>query len=704
MKLLYTVENLDCPHCAAKIENAIRQMDGIEDASLSYAAGLLQVTAAVEEGLLERIQAVSDSIEDGVVFSKKHSHSPAQAHDGSHAHAHEHDHAEEKGERLTLGIGALLFVAGIVLLFLHTGIAAKLVLLAAYLVLGAGVLLDSLRSIGKGQLFDENFLMTIATVGALCIGCWEEAAGVMLFFRIGELFEHLAVERSRKSVMDAIDLRPETVQRLRDGSETPETIPAAQVQPGDLLLVRAGDRIPVDGILRKGSGAVDTSAMTGESQPVQVQPGDSVMSGCVNLSGVLELEATAALKDSMVQRILDSVENAAAGKPKLDRFITRFSRIYTPVVVAAALLTAVVPPLFTGEWSHWIYTALNFLMISCPCALVLSVPLSYFAGIGAGSAKGILFKDGMSLEALARVKAVVMDKTGTLTQGSFSVTDICTDGDPAQVLRYAAACESGSVHPIAVSILRCAQERGLSTSPAQDITEMAGKGILGMAEGKRIACGNEKLMAEQNILLPENVPAGIHVAADGAYLGTLLLSDALKPGAAETVQAMQRRGLYTVMLTGDSPAHAAPVAEALHVAETHAGLLPTEKPTYMESVRAAHGSVLFVGDGINDAPVLSGADVGAAMGSGADAAMEAADVVLLGSDPQSILTALQLAGLVDRTAKICIALALIVKGLILLLGLLGFANMWLSVFADTGVTILCVCIVLLRIRLRKRVK
>lgn len=706
MKLIYTVENLDCPHCAAKIEAAIQKIEGVQEASLSLPTGKLFVTAAAEEDLLEQIQAAADSIEDGVLFRKKgqetsHTHDHEHHHGESctcehtHEHAHTHVHEEHgKSDVYALLFGIVLFAIGIALLLFAGNVPylPQAVLVLAYLVLGWEVLVDCVKSIGKGQFFDENLLMSVSTVGALCIGCFEEAAGVMLFFRIGELFEHLAVERSRRSVTEAVDMRPETVQLLVDGK--PETVPAGDVEPGSLLLVRVGDRIPLDGIIRKGQSTLDTAAMTGEPLPVAVQAGDSVMSGCVNLSGVLEVETTAALGDSMVQRILDSVENAAAGKPKIDRFITRFARVYTPVVVGIAIVTALVPPLFGGDWGHWIYTALNFLMISCPCALVLSVPLAFFSGIGAAASKGILFKDGISLEALAKVKAVVMDKTGTLTKGSFSVTEL--EGG-SEVLRLAAACETCSTHPIAGCIVKQAQAQGIAIPEAEAIQEIAGKGIVGTVDGKRIACGNDRLMADEGVAVPGAEGTCVYVAVDGKYAGKLLLSDTLKPHAAETVQALAQRGLYTVLLTGDSPAHTKTVAKTLGIAEVHAGLLPDEKPRHMEQIRQEHGAVLFVGDGINDAPVLSGADVGAAMGSGADAAMEAADMVLLGSDPQSILLAVQMAERVERTAVFCIVFALAVKIGIMLAGFLGFANMWVSVFADTGVTILCVLFVLWRI-------
>ncbi len=685
MRVVYCIENLDCAHCAGEIERAISALPEIASVSLDFPSKRLHLVVESKEGILEKIQSVADGIEDGVVFREK-------------GQEETHHHDGEKNEIVRLAIGAGLFAAGMVLHFLPVAdVLAKLLLLAAYLVMGAGVLVSSFKSILKGRIFDENFLMSIATIGALVLGCWEEAAGVMLFFRAGELFEHIAVEKSRKSIMDAIDLRPEKANLIMDG-EICEVL-SQKIQPGDLLLVRAGDRIPVDGVIEKGESALDTSAMTGESIPRHAAVGDTVMSGCINLNGALEIRASACLQDSMVQRVLDSVENAAARKPKIDRFITRFARVYTPLVVAVAVVTAVVPSLVTGDWSKWIYTALNFLMISCPCALVLSVPLAFFAGIGAGSRKGILFKNGMSLEALSGIRSVVMDKTGTLTEGKFTVTSVISS-QPERLLAVCAACEYASTHPIARSIVEYVQERGIPFVPADAVSEIAGRGITGIVEGAAVACGNAYLMAEQGIEIEEDSLAGsrVHVSADGEYLGTLVLSDAPKSGAKTTIAVLRSLGLHTVMLTGDRTENAKEIADALQIDEVHSELLPTQKPEYLEQIRKQHGSVLFVGDGINDAPVLSGADVGAAMGSGADAAMEAADLVILNSDPRSILTSLSIAQRVNRTAKFNIAFALGVKLLIMILGFAGYANMWLSVFADTGVTILCVIFVLCRVQ------
>ena len=695
VKIIYDFENIDCPNCAAKIESAIQKLDGIQSANLSYTTKQLHIITRHSENLLEQIQKATDSVESGVIY---HLHETKQV-TGSNSKKAEHEHHENAEVKLLI-IGAVLFAIGIILEWItKSNLISGIFLFIAYLVMGWEVLFDSAKSIGKGQIFDENFLMSIATIGALCIGSIEEAAGVMLFFRIGELFEHIAVERSRKSVMNAIDMRPETVQKIFSNTDI-RTIPAEEVQIGDLLLVRAGDRVPVDGIVRKGESNIDTSAMTGESLPVAVKPDSEIMSGCMNLNGVLELEATAELKDSMITRILDSVESAAAGKPKIDKFITRFARIYTPIVVTIAVLTAIIPSLITGNWSYWVYAALNFLMISCPCALVLSVPLAFFSGIGAGSAQGILFKDGISLEALAGIKAVVMDKTGTLTKGNFTVTEAETvDCKTEELFKMCASCESYSTHPVAKSILQYMQEQKIIYTPAQEIQELAGRGITGKVNHMQVACGNEKLMEELGINYPEKITSGtcVYVAVDGAYYGRLVLSDTPKKNAKETISKLNKKNLYTVMLTGDSSEHTQAIAEELQIQEVHAGLLPTEKPVYMQKIREQHGAVMFVGDGINDAPVLSGADVGAAMGSGADAAMEVADLVLLSSDTNAITTAIEIAQRVNQTSKYCIIFALAIKITIMILAFFGFANMWLSVFADTGVTILCVLFVLLRI-------
>ena len=686
MKLIFTVENLDCAHCAAEIERTIQGLDGITSASLSFATKKLHVDVEDEQGILELIQNAADSIEDGVVFKKADC-------------AFQHKHTKlRKRDLVILIVGIIFFVFGLLckIVWINSFDAVTL-FYTAYLILGFDIFLGSIRNFSKGQFFDEKFLMTIATIGALLIGCPEEAVGVMVFFRIGQLFEHIAIDRSRKAIMEAIDFRPETV-HLIEGNEIRST-PAEKISIGDAILVRAGDRIPVDGIVRKGRSSVDTSAMTGESVPIEVSEGDTLLSGCINLSGALEITATATLQESMITRILESVESAAAGKPRIYRFITRFSRIYTPAVVLIAILTALVPSILTGDAEHWIYTALNFLMISCPCALVLSVPLAYFCGIGAGSRKGILFKDGISLEILADIKAVVMDKTGTLTNGRLTVSSIHTDYEISELVEMAAALESTSTHPVANGIVEYAKRSGIDYESADTLSEIAGMGITGHYRGHNILCGNKAFLEENKISAPPVTEKGtvVYVVRDGICLGSIVMKDQPKGNAYDAVKKLKVMGMHTVMLTGDNADFGRLIAEELEIDEIHAQLLPDDKLEQLKQIRKKRGKVLFVGDGINDSPVLSGADVGAAMGSGSDAAIEAADMIFLTSDPLAIVHSVRIAKRVDLTAKTVILFAISVKLLILLAGFFGYASMWLSVVADTGVTILCVISILLRI-------
>ena len=536
-------------------------------------------------------------------------------------------------------------------------------------------------------MFDENFLMSIATIGAFFIGEYPEAVGVMLFYRVGEYFEHRAVERSRSQIMEAVDLRPEVVKLLIGGEVI--TVPAAEAKVGDLLLVRPGDRIPLDGIVISGESRIDTAPITGEPVPVSVGPGDSVTSGCVNTTGQLTMQVEKVLSESMVTRILDSVENAAASKPKIDRFITRFARIYTPVVVATAVLTAIVPSLVTGDWDYWVYTALSFLVMSCPCALVLSVPLAFFSGIGRGSKIGILFKGGSSIEALSRVKAVVMDKTGTLTRGEFKVQKVAGGHD---ILRLCASCEQLSTHPIAQSIVAAAKERNMELFRPDQMEEIPGRGIRVHSDGQEILCGNAMLLKENGVKLQEVEEFGtvVYVAVEGCFVGFLVIADTLKDGAKDAVRRLKMQNLTTVMLTGDAEPGAMAVAKEIGIDEVKAKLLPHQKLEQLRRVRKETGAAMFVGDGINDAPVLAGADVGAAMGSGADAAIEAADVVFMTSDVNAIPEALEIARQTNRTAWQNVVFALAVKLIVMVLGLNGYASMWLAVFADSGVAMLCV--------------
>ena len=611
-------------------------------------------------------------------------------HSCEHDHHHEcgcgceHDHHHECGcgcdhSHSTDSVAPLIFGAALFVL----GLIAKhpLLYLGAYLILGWGVLFSAGKNLLRGKFFDENFLMSIATIGAFVIGEFPEAAGVMLFFRIGELFEERAVARSRRQIVEAVDLRPETV-TLEDGS----LIPADQAVPGQRILIRPGDRIGLDSTVVQGESRIDTAPITGEPVSVRVGPGDSVTSGCVNLTGQMLLQVEKPLSASMVTRILRSVETAAASKPKMDRFLTRFSRIYTPVVVCIALLTAVIPSWITGDVQYWVYTALSFLVMSCPCALVLSVPLAFFSGIGAASRKGILFKNGVTIEALTKIKAVAMDKTGTLTTGKFTVQP-CDDA----LLALCASCEQSSNHPIACSIVEAAKERNLPLLQPQEVEELAGCGIRATLEGKTVLCGNGKLLNRFGVATPKPHASGsVLIARDGSYLGQLTVSDNLKPGAKEAVARLNKLGLVTAMLTGDAEENARHSAAEAGIQTVFFRLLPEEKLQVVQQLRSRYGSVLFVGDGINDSPVLAGADVGAAMGSGADAAIEAADVVFMTNDPTAIAQALTFARRTLRIAWQNVRFALAVKLAVMLLGLLGFANMWLAVFADSGVALLCI--------------
>lgn len=626
-----------------------------------------------------------------------HDSSCSCGHDHSHAHHHREKasrlSAENKKDLVQILIGAALFISGIILNAVSLVIPADVILLIGYLLLGGRIILTAGKNLTRGKVFDENFLMSLATIAAICIGDFKEAVGVMLFYRVGELFEEIAVERSRSQIMDAVDMRPEVVTKVH-GSHT-HVIPAEDAEIGDILQIRPGDRIPLDGTVVEGESRIDTSPVTGEPVPVTVKAGDSVVSGCINTSGLLKMKVEKALDESMVTKILDSVENAAASKPQIERFIARFARVYTPVVVLLAVLTAIVPSLVTGDWNHWIYTAITFLVISCPCALVLSVPLAFFSGIGAGSKRGILFKGGISLEAMKNVRAVVMDKTGTITQGNFKLQEAVpangTDADT--LLALCASCEQNSTHPIAQSILAAARDKQISLDTPSEVEEIAGHGIRAALPQGEVLCGNRKLMDQFHV--PVNAAAlnygtEVFAALNGTFIGHLVIADTIKPEAADAISAIRSKDIVTAMLTGDAQENADAVAKATGIDEVHARLLPQDKLETLKEIRTAHGAVMFVGDGINDAPVLAGADVGAAMGSGADAAIEAADVVFMTSQLDAVPKALEIAHTSLRIARQNVVFALVIKALVMVLGLAGFANMWMAVFADTGVAMICV--------------
>lgn len=599
----------------------------------------------------------------------------------------------QKKELYRIIASALLFAAG---LLVPQPIVQMALYLAAYLLVGFDVLKEAAEGIWHGQLFDENFLMSIATLGAVIIGEYAEAVAVMLLYQVGELFQQVAVGKSRASIAGLMDIRPETAEVERDGQTV--TVDPEEVVVGDILIVRAGDRIPVDGVVLEGSSSLDTAALTGESVPRDVTVGDNVISGCINQSGLLRIRATRAYTDSTVAKILELVENASDKKSRAESFITRFARIYTPAVCGAALLLFLLPPLFFGgDWKEWGLRALSFLVVSCPCALVISVPLAFFGGIGGASRAGVLVKGSNYLEALAKTDVMVFDKTGTLTRGSFHVTVVHPDHvGEGDLLRMAATVESRSAHPISRSIVS-GYQGVVDASVLADVQEIPGQGITALWDGHVIAVGNEKLIAAQGASLPHCPHTGtvVHVAQDDTYLGHIVIEDEIKPGAEEAIAALHREGVtQTVMLTGDSQSVAESVARRLGMDEFHAQLLPAQKVEHVERLmqsRTGKGTLAFVGDGINDAPVLTRADVGVAMGAlGSDAAVEAADVVLMDDDPRKLATAMRISRRTLSIARQNIVFSLVIKLAVLVLVAVGVANMWWAVFADVGVCVLAV--------------
>ena len=595
--------------------------------------------------------------------------------------------------RIILGI--VLFLAGMIL---ERAVDAPWaywtavgLLLMSWLLCGLEIAIKAVKNIGHGQIFDENFLMTLATVGAFALMDFDEGAAVMLFFQVGELFQSIAVERSRRSVAALMDLRPDVALVLRDGE--PEECDPEEVEAGDLLRVLPGQRIPVDGVVVEGSSSVDTAKITGESVPADVTPGDRVLSGCINISGVLTIRAESEYASSTVARILDLMESATEGKSATESLITRFARYYTPCVVAGAVILALLPPFFDGwQFAKWITRALNFLVVSCPCALVISVPLSFFGGMGAVTRAGMIAKGGVALENLAKAKVAVFDKTGTLTTGTFAVTQVRTAGmERDQLLRLVAGAESASSHPIARAIVAAA---GARETRVENLKEIPGRGISAVVEGHQVFAGNRLLMEESGFT-PEEVQAGgtaVYAAVDGRYAGCILLEDTVKPGAREALAELDTLGIReTVMLTGDREHAAASVAKRLGLTRWFAGLLPQDKVERVRELQKSGDTLIFVGDGVNDAPVLALAGVGVAMGGiGSDAAVEASDLVLLKDDLRSLPKAIHISRKTMAVARQNIVFALAVKFAVLLLSIFCIATMWLAVFADVGVAVLAI--------------
>ena len=618
---------------------------------------------------------------------------------------------------IRLAIGGVLFVAA-VLMPAEPYLLKLAIYLAAYLEIGYKVLWKAVRNISRGKVFDENFLMAIASVGAFATGEFPEAVAVMLFYQVGELFEDYAVGKSRKSITELMNIRPDYANLKVDGADTKKVDPD-EVKIGDIIVVRPGEKVPLDGIVLSGSSMLDTAALTGESVPRSIHEGEEILSGCINQSGLLEVKVTKEFGESTVSKILELVENASSQKAKMENFITRFAAVYTPAVVGAAVVLALLPPILIGSgivggagatgaagfsgalFKDWLYRALNFLVVSCPCALVISVPLSFFGGIGGASKIGLLVKGSNYLEAAAHTEFVVMDKTGTLTKGVFEVESVKTAGDMSEdeILRYGAYAEANSGHPISVSIREAFEARSgkkIDKSQIGDVTEIAGHGVAAVVGGHKVLAGNGKLMKREGISYEECETPGtvVHIAVDGKYEGCVTIADQIKEDAASAISGLKARGIRTVMLTGDSKAVAEAVGRRLGIDEVHAELLPEDKVAEVEKLLAAKspkGKLMFVGDGINDAPVLARADVGAAMGGlGSDAAIEAADVIIMTDEPSKLLSLMDIARKTLGIAKQNVVFALAVKLIVLVLSALGLVNMWAAVFADVGVSIIAI--------------
>ena len=610
---------------------------------------------------------------------------------------------KQKKVLIRIIVAAVLMIAlSVIPVVPSKGVIRFVLFMIPYLVIGYDILRKAFKGILNRQVFDENFLMAVATVGAILLGDYVEGTAVMLFYQIGELFQSYAVGKSRRNISELMDIRPDYANIEVDGEIT--QVDPDEVEIGTVIVVQPGEKVPIDGVVEQGKASLNTSALTGESKPREVQEGDEVISGCINMTGLLHIRTTKEFGESTVSKILDLVENSSSKKSRSENFITKFAKYYTPAVCYGALARAVLPPLvrmfamgLDPSFGDWIYRALTFLVISCPCALVISIPLSFFAGLGGASHEGVLVKGSNYLETLAGVKCVVFDKTGTMTQGVFEVIGVHHSKlEEQKLLEYAAHAECHSTHPISKSLCKAYQGK-IDQSRVTDVEEIGGNGIIAVVDGKKIAVGNSKLMRKIGVACQECHKVGtvVHVAIDGEYSGHILIADVLKPNAKKAIEALHRAGIaHTVMLTGDDSRVAAQIAEELRISEVHSELLPGDKVTQLEALLAkqpAKSKLAFVGDGINDAPVLSRADIGIAMGAlGSDAAIEAADVVLMDDDPLKISKAIRIARKCIRIVYENIYFAIGIKLLCLLLGAIGIANMWFAIFADVGVMVLAV--------------
>ncbi|MBQ6051974.1 MAG: cadmium-translocating P-type ATPase [Clostridia bacterium] len=708
MKKDYILKGLDCPNCSAKIEDEVKKLDYVVFASVN----LMQQSLAVEfeeknaSDIDRDVEKIVHSHEPDVEVSLKNAHNHECDKDefidecrDCQGHCHDDGDDDFKSDLIKIIIGAVVYAAALILnAVLDLPFAVYItMLLAAYVILGGEVVLHAVKNIFRGRIFDENFLMTVSTVGAFAIGEYPEAVAVMLFYTVGELFQELAVRRSRKSITELMDIRPDRATVLRNGEQM--TVYPDEVEPGETIIIRPGEKIPLDGIITDGESTLDTKAITGESAPRNVFCGDEVLSGSINVNGVITVKTTKSFGESTVSKIIDLVQNASSNKAPTENFITAFAKYYTPAVVAAAVLLAVIPPLFfNGLWSDWLYRAFSFLVISCPCALVISIPLAFFGGIGAASKHGILVKGGNYLEALNKVETVIFDKTGTITKGVFKVSEtVPAEGISADELSEAAAyAECFSNHPIAISVIE-SYGKSVDRGSISEYEEIAGYGIRAVKNGEEILAGNEKLMEKRKIdfSVCDGTGTKVYIAKDGRYLGCIVISDEIKKDSKNAVSDLKKLGVKkTVMLTGDSEIIAKDICEKTGIDEFYASLLPDEKVKIIEKIKKEtdnRSKIAFAGDGINDAPSLATADIGIAMGgTGSDAAIEAADFVLMTDEPSKIAEAIKIAGETKKTVIENIVFALGVKAIFLLLSAFGAANMWMAVFADVGVALIAI--------------
>lgn len=696
----FILDGLCCANCAAKIERGINDINGVKNVSLNFMSKKLTIEINEKDDLNRVMEEAADivkRIEPDVKMIAHQNDKNTHSHEHHHDHSHGDDSKDNKGELLKLAIGAALFL-GAVTLNLSYNIELALFIIS-YILVGGEIVLRALKNVIRGQVFDENFLMSLATLGAFAIGEFPEGVSVMLFYQVGELFQDIAVNRSRKSISELMNIRPDYA-NLKVGNNT-KIVSPEEVKVGDIIVVKPGEKVPLDGKIIEGKSMLDTSALTGESVPREVKEDDEVLSGFINKNGLLTIKVEKAFGESTVARILNLVENASSKKAPTENFITKFARYYTPAVVITALALAIIPPIVLSQatFSQWLYRALVFLVVSCPCALVVSIPLGFFGGIGGASKKGILIKGGNYLEALNDVETIVFDKTGTLTKGVFKVTDINAKSDIAkrELLKYAAFAEAYSNHPIAISIMK---EYGneIDKEKIEDYNEISGHGTkIRLKDGKTLIVGNDKLMIKENITFDKVEAAGtvVYVAVDKEYVGYIVISDEIKEDSKQAINALKDIGIKkTIMLTGDSNLVGEKVAKDLGLDEAYTELLPDQKVDKLEEIdkeKSPKGKIVFVGDGINDAPVLARADIGIAMGGlGSDAAIEAADVVIMTDEPSKIASAIKIA---KRTKGIIyqnIVFALGIKALVLILGAFGLATMWEAVFADVGVAVIAV--------------